>query len=135
MAKLTLTNAHITIGSDISGDGASVSLDVNVDTPESTSFSTGGWKEHLAGLKGWSGSVTVRQDFAASGVDSILWALLGSTATLAFRPTTSAVGASNPSYGGTILIQGYQPVGQGVGDVAEGSVSFVGVGAITRSTA
>lgn len=135
MAKLTLTNAHITLGSDISGEGSEVSLDVNVDTPDATAFSTGGWRSHLAGLKQWSGSVTVRQDFAASDVDSIVWALLGSTATFAFRPTTSAVGASNPSYGGTVIIQSYQPIGQSVGDVAEGSISFIGSGALTRSTA
>lgn len=135
MAKLTLTDAHVTVGSDISSDGSTVSLDVNVDTPDATSFSTGGWMEHLAGLKSWSGSVTVRQDFAGSAVDSVLWALVGSSTTFAFRPTSSAVGASNPSYGGTIIIQSYQPIGQSVGDVAEGSISFIGTGAITRSTA
>lgn len=134
MAKLVLKNCHVTVGSDISGDGADVSLDVEVDVQDATTFSASGWRSFLPGLKGWSGSVTVMQDFAASDVDSILWALMGTTATFTFRPDATGVGAGNPNYTGTVIIESYSPVGQGVGDVAQGSVSFRGTDALSRAT-
>lgn len=134
MAKVVLTDAHVTIGTGISSSAAEISIDAQVDTPDATTFSTGGWREFLPGLKQWSGSCTIMNDFASSAVDSDIWGFLGTTATFAFRPDSAAVGAGNPSYGGTVIITNYSPIGQSVGEVAGGTISFIGTGALTRST-
>lgn len=134
MAKLVLTDAYVEVGSDISSDSAEISLDVAADAPESTTFSTGGWRTYLPGLKGWSGSVTIMNDFASSAVDSVVWALIGATASFAFRSDSAAVGASNPSYQGTIIVTGYSPIGQSVGEVAGGTVTFQGTSTLSRAT-
>ena len=134
MAKIVLTDAYVEIGATLAGNAAEVSIDVGVDAPEATTFSTGGWRSYLPGLKQWSGSVSVMNDFAASAVDSDIWALLGSTASFAFRSDSASVGASNPSYEGTIIITGFSPVGQSVGEVASASISFQGTSTLSRAT-
>lgn len=40
------------------------SLDVDVDLHDTTDFCTEGWREQIAGLKSWSGSMELRMDSA-----------------------------------------------------------------------
>ena len=45
------------LGSNKIGELSSWSLDLGADDIEITSFDSNGWKEYLAGLKEWSGSI------------------------------------------------------------------------------
>jgi len=79
------------------------------------------------GLQNISLDVTFNQDFAASQVAATLDALVGTTTTVVVKPTSAAVGATNPSYTITdAFLAATQPVNGSVGDLATMSVSFTG---------
>jgi hypothetical protein len=135
LAKFVATDYKVTInGSNLSTSLASVELPVEIDQQETTAFGSE-WRTSIAGLK--SGSITLEfhQDFAAGALDSILWPLLGTNATVVVVPTSGTVTSSNPSYTGTFLVNQYTPYASTVGDLATVSVSWPLSGALTRATA
>ena len=135
MAKFIATDYKVTInGGTVSSSLASVELPIEIDEQETTAFGSE-WRTRIAGLK--SGSITLEfhQDFAAGAIDSILWPLLGTNATVVVTPTSTAVSASNPSFTGTFLVTQYTPYASTVGDLATVSVTWPLTGALTRATA
>ena len=135
MAKFVATDYKVTInGTNLSTSLASVELPVEIDEQETTAFGSE-WRTRIAGLK--SGSITLEfhQDFASGALDSILWPLLGTNATVVVVPTSGTVTSSNPSYTGTFLVNQYTPYASTVGDLATVSVSWPLSGALTRATA
>lgn len=135
MAVFSLTAAYISIATNSLHDhGVQAELSVEVDDLDSTNFASGGWKEHLGGLKGGKISLTFNQDVAASAIDSIMWPLLGTVVAFELRATQSAVGTSNPKWTGNLLVQGWTPISGKVGDLAQVSVTFPASGAVSRAT-
>ena len=135
MAIFALTSEVVTINSvDYSDHCKSATLTVDAANLDVTDFASAGWVEALGGLKSGTLSVEFHDDFAASDLDSEMWALLGTVTTFLVRPTSAVVGTSNPNYTGSILITGHS-VGGSVGEVASKSLSFPTSGAITRATA
>ena len=133
MAKFVATDYNITVGGDdFSTSLASVTLDVNAEEQETTSFGDA-WRERIGGLKDGSVSLDFHQDFGASSVDATLWPLLGTTVTIVIKPTSAAVGATNPSYTFDALVTEYQPFASSVGDLATLSVSWPVTGAVVRA--
>ena len=135
MAKFVATDYKVTInGTNLSTSLASVELPIEIDEQETTAFGSE-WRTRIAGLK--SGSITLEfhQDFAAGALDSILWPLLGTNATVVVTPTSGTVTSSNPSYTGSFLVTQYTPYASTVGDLATVSVSWPLTGALTRATA
>lgn len=135
MAKFVATDYKVTInGTNLSTSLASVELPIEIDEQETTAFGSE-WRTRIAGLK--SGSITLEfhQDFASGALDSILWPLLGTNATVVVVPTSGTVTSSNPSYTGTFLVNQYTPYASTVGDLATVSVSWPLTGALTRATA
>lgn len=135
MAKFVATDYKVTInGGTVSSSLASVELPIEVDEQETTAFGSS-WRTRIAGLK--SGSITLEfhQDFAAGALDSILYPLLGTNATVVVVPTSGTVTASNPSYSGTFLVTQYTPYASTVGDLATVSVTWPLTGELTRATA
>ena len=135
MAKFVATDYKVTInGGTVSSSLASVELPIEIDEQETTAFGSS-WRTRIAGLK--SGSITLEfhQDFAAGALDSILWPLLGTNATVVVVPTSGTVNSSNPSYTGTFLVTQYTPYASTVGDLATVSVSWPLTGELTRATA
>jgi predicted secreted protein len=135
LAKFVATDYKVTInGGTVSSSLASVELPIEIDEQETTAFGSE-WRTRIAGLK--SGSITLEfhQDFAAGALDSILWPLLGTNATVVVVPTSGTVNSSNPSYSGTFLVTQYTPYASTVGDLATVSVSWPLSGALTRATA
>jgi hypothetical protein len=135
LAKFVATDYKVTInGGTVSSSLASVELPIEIDEQETTAFGSE-WRTRIAGLK--SGSITLEfhQDFAAGALDSILWPLLGTNATVTVVPTSGTVTASNPSYTGTFLVTQYTPYASTVGDLAAVSVSWPLTGPLTRATA
>jgi hypothetical protein len=135
LAKFVATDYKVTInGSNLSTSLASVELPIEIDEQETTAFGSE-WRTRIAGLK--SGSITLEfhQDFAAGALDSILWPLLGTNATVVVVPTSGTVTSSNPSYSGSFLVTQYTPYASTVGDLATVSISWPLSGALTRATA
>lgn len=135
MAEFVLTNAHLTVNSvDLSDHVRSVTVNYSAELQDTTAMG-GDARGRLAGLKEWSVDVDFNQDYAASKVDATLFGLVGAAAfTIAVRPASSSVTATNPEYTGLALLESYTPISGSVGDGATASVRLVGSATLTRST-
>ena len=135
MAVLVLTDASITINSvALSDHSNSVSLNYEVDSVETTAFGSTGHK-FTGGLQNNSLDIELMQDFAASNVEATIFPLVGTTTTVVIKPTSAAVGATNPSYTLTgCFLAAHTPVGTAVGELAMTSLSFTG-GVLTKAVA
>ena len=134
MSKFVSTDYSVTVNSvDLSDHVQSVAFDVNSTEVDVTCMGDV-WDQMVGGRKRASGSVTFYQDFEASSVDTTVNALIGTTTTLVFLPTSSAVGATNPEYTITgALITGYNPVAGTYGDAAMTVMTWTG-GTLARAT-
>jgi hypothetical protein len=135
VAVFVLTDASVTVNSvDLSDYVTAVTLNYEKDSVEVTAMGATGHK-FTGGLQNISLDVTFNQDFAASQVAATLDALVGSTTTVVVKPTSAAVGATNPSYTITdAFLAATQPVAGSVGDLATMSVSFTG-GSLAKAVA
>lgn len=132
MAKLVLTNANVSLsGTDISTSVASVTLNTSVNEVETTAFGSGGMTR-TGGLRDDSITLDIHQDF--SSIESLVWPLIGSTATIIVKPNGTATSASNPAYSGTVLITEWSPISGAVGELATASVTWPISGTVTRAT-
>jgi hypothetical protein len=134
MSKFVSTDYSVTVNSvDLSDHVQSVAFDVNSTEVDVTCMGDV-WDQMVGGRKRASGSVTFYQDFASSSVDDTVNALVGTTTTLVFLPTSSAAGATNPEYTITdALITGYNPVAGTYGDAAMTVMTWTG-GTLARAT-
>jgi len=135
VAVFVLTDASVTVNSvDLSDYVTAVTLNYETDSVEVTAMGATGHK-FTGGLQNISLDVTFNQDFAASQVAATLDALVGTTTTVVVKPTSAAVGATNPSYTITdAFLAATQPVNGSVGDLATMSVSFTG-GSLAKAVA
>lgn len=135
MATIVLTDAYISFGTAgvIDADSNQVTLNYQAETVDDTAFGDS-TRSNKGGLKVWDAQVTIIQNFASGEIDSKLFPLVGTTATLAIRPTSSAKGGSNPEYTGTALFADYSILGTNVGDLTQSTISFRSAGDLTRST-
>lgn len=135
MALLSLVNAYVLLGaSDISDHCSSVEFEVSAEELDSTTFSSTGYKSMLGGLKSGSLKVTVKGDYAASNIDSILFPLLGTVATFEIKAVNAARSTSNPSYTGSVLISKLTPITGSVGDLVEFDLQWPTTSTISRAT-
>jgi hypothetical protein len=111
-----------------------VELKASANDITTTSFGST-WVTRVAGLKEGTVTLQFNQDYAASTVDATLWPLLGSTATVVIKPTSSAVSSSNPTYTAVALVTDLTPVSGQIGDLATFSVTWPTSGTVSRATA
>ncbi len=142
MAKFVLTDVKTTInGVNFSDHLNSVTLDISADEVETTAFGGSGFRTRVGGLKDGSITLSFHNDFGTSGsdaVDSTIYNLFGSNATVVVTPTSSAVSQSNPSYTGVFLVSQVNPISGSVGDLATRDLTWPlgsGTAGITRGTA
>jgi hypothetical protein len=132
MAVIVLTNASVTINSVALSDHANnVQLTYELDSVEITAF--GSNHNFTGGLQNNQLQIDLFQDFAASNVEATVYPLVGTTTTVVIKPTSAAVGATNPSYtlAGAYLAS-HTPVMGAVGEVAKTSLTFTG-GTLTKA--
>jgi hypothetical protein len=136
MAKQVLLDCYVEInGVDRTASVSKADLDDKFEEKDTTTYGSGSAKELLAGLESGSIGITFKNDYAASALDSAMWALRRSIVAFKIRPTSSAiVSTANPQYGGNILISNWKPISGSVGDVAEVDVTFNLSGPMTRVT-
>jgi hypothetical protein len=135
MAKLVLTDVITTIGgTDYSANINQVEISVSADEVETTAFGSS-WRTSTTGLRSGTFTVSFHQDYAAAAIDSGLWTLFGSAATVVVKPNGTAVSSSNPSYTFVANISNLNPISGAVGDLAVANVTWPISGAVTRATA
>jgi hypothetical protein len=135
MAKLVLTDVVTTIGgTDYSANINQVEISVSADSVETTSFGND-WRTEVSGLKSGTFTVAFHNDYAAAGIDSALWGLFGTQATVVVKPAGTAVSASNPSYTFLVNVNNLTPVAGSVGDLATQNVTWPISGEVSRATA
>ncbi len=133
MAKQVLTAEFITINAtDLSTYCAKAELQVKVEDKDDTNYGSGGWHEHLGGLKQGTLNMEFFNDFAATFLDSIMWPLLGTVVAFEVRAAQGARSTSNPAYTGNLLVEAWNPITGGVGDLATVSVAYSTTGVVTR---
>ena len=86
------------------------------------------------GIKNWSATVELEQDYAGGSVDATLFALIGAAAfPVIIRPTSAARGAANPEFTGSAVLENYNPIAGTVGDLAVCTASLRSAGVLGRS--
>jgi len=141
MGKFVLTSVTTSInGTDFTDHLAAVTIDLSSDEVETTAFGGSGFRTRVGGLKDGSITLSFHNDFGTSGseaVDSTIWSLFNTAATVVVRPTSGTVSPSNPSYTGVFLVSQVNPISGSVGDLATRDVTWptAGTAGITRGTA
>lgn len=134
MATFIYNDASVTINSvDLSDHVRSASLSYEAEAVDETNMSDT-TRTNLGGLLNYAVEIEFSQDFAANEVDATLFSLVGTTTTVAIKPTSGATSATNPEFTGTMLLQSYTPMTGSVGDLATATASFVPAGALSRAT-
>jgi hypothetical protein len=131
MAIFVLKDTSVTVNSiDITSYVTNVELVQAVDSVEATVMSSTSVNGHqfIGGIQNNMVTISFNQDFATSKVHATLTALVGVQTTVVVKPTSAAVGATNPNFTITnCLMNEYRPVTGAVGDLATvGSISFAG---------
>lgn len=134
MASFAFIDGKLTINSvNLSAYVTKATLNVTADELDDTAMGDT-YRSRLGGLKDGSLQVEFNQDFAASAPDVSLWSLLGTVVTFTFKATSAANSATNPEYSGSVLISQYNPLDNGVGELAKLSVTWPTSGTISRAT-
>jgi len=135
MAIFVATDFSVTVnGTALTSYLTQAELKTSVNDITTTSFGNG-WVTRVAGLKEGSLTLQFNQDYAAGGPDSVLWPLLGTSATVVIKPTSTAVSATNPAYTAICLVNDVTPVSGQIGDLSTFSVTWPTNGTVSRATA
>jgi hypothetical protein len=140
MARLVLTDASIVInGVNLSEYITSVSLSTTEDVVDTTGMSSANARTRVAGLADNSVTFEFNQDFAAGGpeisINAVGTSLVGTVPTVVIKPTSAAVGVSNPSYTFTAVCAEWQPLNSSVGELSTISATWPISGNITKAVA
>lgn len=136
MASITLKNAYLSINSqDLSDHVASVTLNLNKDTPEDTAMGDNSRSFKYDGLKNATLEVTFNADYAASEVDAHTWTVYQSDAAVPFivKPSGATTGAANPKWTGDCGITSWAPISGSVGALGTTTVSYQISGDVARA--
>lgn len=134
MATLVLTDAQFEWDSnDWSDHVRSVTVEYSAELQDDTVMGDD-TRSMIGGLKDWSVTAEVLADEAANEPNAVLFADVGTTATILVRPTSSAVSTTNPNYTGTAILESYQPVQGTVGDMQTFTAVFRAAGTLSRAT-
>jgi hypothetical protein len=140
MARLVLTDASVVInGINLSEFITSVAISTSEDVVETTGMGSGGARTRISGLADNSVTFEFNQDFATSGpeitINAVGSSLVGTNTTVVVKPTSAAVGVSNPSYSFSAVVAEWQPLSAAVGELATISATWPISGTITKAVA
>jgi len=136
MASLALNDAFVSLaGTDISAFVESVDLDYQVETDDDAAM--GDDTAIVAATReNWSVSITAKQDYGASQLDSVLWAAASGKVAVALivRPTSGAVSTSNPEFTGNVILTNYKPIAGSHGSLARTPIALAPASDLARAT-
>lgn len=135
MAPTVLTDVFVEIdGNDVSDHITGVQSRYLAELLDDTVMGDD-TRSRIGGLKDWSFTLNSLNDWAASELDSILFPLVGTTFTITVRKDkTAGVGATNPNFTGTCILEGYSPVQGGVGELGTTDFTCQAAGTLSRAT-
>jgi hypothetical protein len=130
-----LSNPSITINAvDLSDQCTSAVINYVSEQLENTTFSNTS-RSFTSGLYSNTVTVTLYQSYAASETEASIYSLVGTTTTLVLKPTSSAVGATNPSYTLTgAFLSAHTPIAANLGELSTIDLTFAG-GVLTKAVA
>ena len=130
-----LSNPSVTINSvDLTDQCTSAVINYVAEQLENTTFSNTS-RSFTSGLYSNTVTVTLYQSYAASETEASIYSLVGSTTTLVLKPSSSAVGASNPSYTLTgAYLSAHTPINASLGELSTIDLTFSG-GVLTKAVA
>ena len=141
MAELVLKNCFVNLSTEsstgtpynASGKVTSVTLTYEGEIHDKTAMGSS-FRKRISGLKNWNCAIEFNMDYADNAVEDRLWDYIGSSGTyLTIRPSSIAIGAANPRYHGSVLLESMPVISGGVGELAKCSVTFQGNGSLTRA--
>ena len=136
MAKIIFTDPSITLNAvDISSHVTQIEISTTAPDVDVTGFGPTEGMEYAAGKPDNEVTLTMIQDYDAGKIDATIWPLLRTETTLVAKPTSEAVGATNPSFTMKVLVSNYTPLAATVNERGEVSVTWKVNGAITRAVA
>ena len=131
MAPIIGHSGSCTAATNSVGTAKAWSLDLTGETVDTTNFASAGWKESVATLKAWSGTITVIFDGGADTGEASLITGITTGASVALILDTSATGAGTAEkFSGDALITS-MPITNDVNGIIEVSFSFEGTAALT----
>ena len=141
MAAFVLVNANVKITNksgtvkDLTLFVMSATLNYEGDLQEETAMGGDRTRRRLSGLIDWGLEMTLKQDFATDGPDSVLFDLIGHTAPTLIQVTANGAtpSATNPRYYGMAVLSTYTPLGGGVGELSTTPANFMASGPLTRA--
>ena len=127
MAIVMSNNVSFVINSvDLSDHVREITLNMSAEDLDATAMGATS-RAHAVGLRDDRMEITFLQDYAASKVDATLAPLVSSSTgvSVVVKPTTAAVGATNPSYTMTGLLFDYTPIDATVGEISMPEVTLL----------
>jgi hypothetical protein len=135
MPLMVLTSALLTVNAnDLRQWCSKLEVTQEVEEKDVTVFLSLGWKEVLGGIKSGSVAATLKNDFAAAALDSIMNPLFGTVVPWTAKSQNAAVSVTNPLYSGNLLVKNWTPISGSPGDVNEASYTWPTSGPVTRAT-
>lgn len=129
-----LSNPSVTINSvDLSDQCTSATVTYTAEALESTAFGDTA-RKYTAGLQNNEVTVTLYQSYAGSETEATIYNLVGTTTNLVLKPTSAAVGATNPSYTLTgAYLESHTPIAASLGELSTVTLTFRG-GTLAKAT-
>lgn len=90
-----------------------IKLNIGSETLDATTMGAS-TRKHKAGLLDWSLDVTFLYDKSTSGPEANLYALVGTTSCIEFRPINECSTAKNPEFSAVATLESL-PIGAGIG--------------------
>jgi hypothetical protein len=130
-----LSNPSLVINAvDLSDQCTSAVINYVSEQLENTTFSNTS-RSFTAGLFSNTVTVTLYQSYSASETEASIYNLVGTTTTLVLKPSSSAVGATNPSYTLTgAFLSAHTPINASLGELSTIDLTFAG-GVLTKAVA
>ena len=131
MAKINGTDLLVYVGSVPIAHSTSCTLNIVQDLPDATTKDSGGWADHINGLKSWSIDADALVDYSGSYGTEELFDNLSDGDNLTVKFSTEASGDSY--WSGTVSVASL-PITADMESPVSYSVSFTGKGALSRTT-
>ena len=134
MSVYLSNGVSVTVNSvDLSSLVSAVTINRTFDELEITAMGDSGHR-FTKGLESSSVTIDFFNDEATSKTLQTLQAVYGTSTTVVIKQTSAAVGATNPSYTMSCLVNNLTPVNGAVGDISTQSVTWTVNGTIAVAT-
>jgi len=129
-----LSNPSVTINSvDLSDQCTSATVTYTAEALESTAFGDTA-RKYTSGLQNNEVTVTLYQSYAATETEATIYALVGTTTNIVLKPSSAAVGSTNPSYTLTgAYLESHTPIAASLGELSSITLTFRG-GTLAKAT-